>query len=390
MDAKDKILKAKVRLQKTSPFFAYLVMNLKITEKKEIGSMGVDNKGNCYYNSDFIDKITLEEVEGVLSHEVLHIVFEHLTRGRELESQELMNVACDMVINDLLVSNSVQLPRAKGKDAINLIPYNHSCVFMDIRVNNLNEKTAIQVYWELFKELESQGKIKYVGFDEHIRNGNETNEEIEKNKDKWKSVVGEASAFAKQKGDIPQGLNLVIDNLLNEKVDWKQLLYKYVTKTLPFDYTYARPSKKSVSCGVYMPSVLRESIEIVVSIDTSGSISKGELTEFMSEINGIAKSFNNLKMKLIVCDSEIKRVYNIGNGHDNEISKIEILGGGGTSHIPVYDYIKENLPNTRFIINFTDGYTDFPDNEEIKTLWVLNKNSCNDEHIPFGEIIRLD
>jgi len=391
MEAENKILKAKVRLQKTSPFFAYLVMNLKISEREEVGSMGVDSKGNCYYNADFVDKITLEELEGVLTHEVLHIVFEHLTRGRNLECQDLMNVACDMVINDLLVTNNIQLPRSKGKDAINLIPYNHSCEFMGVRVNNLNEKTAIQVYYELLKELENQGKIKYVGFDKHIfGEGKETKEETEANKEKWKRAVGEASAFARQKGDLPQGLSLVIDELLNEKVDWKQLLYKYITRTLPFDYTYSRPSKKSISCGVYMPSILRESVEIVVSIDTSGSISKKELTEFMTEINAIAKSFSNLNMKLIVCDSEIKKVYHIGNGHDTEISKIEIFGGGGTSHIPIYEYIKNELPNTKFVINFTDGYTDMPDSEEVKTLWVLCKNGCKDENIDWGEIVRLD
>ena len=95
-------------------------------------------------------------------------------------------------------------------------------------------------------------------------------------------------------------------------------------------------------------------------------------------------------MKLIVCDADIKDVYQIGNGSDEEISKLILRGGGGTSHIPVYEYIKQNLPNTQFIINFTDGYTNYPETEEVKTLWVLCEGSCNDDNLKWGEIIRLE
>jgi len=190
---------------------------------------------------------------------------------------------------------------------------------------------------------------------------------------------------------MPNGLGILVDKLLNEKVNWKTLLYKYLTKTIPHDYSYSRPSKRSFSTGVYMPIMRKESIEIVVSLDTSGSIQGKELQDFMSEINGIAKSFNNLSMKLIVCDSEIKDVYTIGNGHSEEIAKLRIRGGGGTSHKPIYDYVNKNLPNTRLLVNFTDGYTDLDElDESINTLWVICKNGIDGSNIPFGEVVKLD
>lgn len=393
----NKILKAKIRLQKDSPFFSFLVANLKISENKDIPTMAVDNKNNCFYNSDFVNEIELNELEGVLCHEVMHIVLEHLVRGAEVESHILMNVAQDMVINDLIVNNGFKLPRAKGENAVDLIPRGHSCKFMGVRVDNLDKKTAVQVYYELLKNIKTKD-IKYSGFDIHIissKNGDgkdknsQTNEEIQQGKEEWKRIVGGASALAREKGNVPQGLQLLIDDLLYERVDWKQLLYKYITRTLPFDYTYARPSKKSVSCGVYMPSVLRESIEIIVSIDTSGSINKDELTEFMTEIRAIENSFANINMKLIVCDWDIKNVYSIGSGQEDDIDNIILRGGGGTSHLPVYEFIRNELPSAQFLINFTDGYTEFPDEEEIKTLWVLNKDGCDERDIPFGEVIKL-
>jgi len=183
----------------------------------------------------------------------------------------------------------------------------------------------------------------------------------------------------------------LVEDLLHEKINWKQALYKYLTKTIPYDYTYNRPSRRSFATGFYMPMMKKENIEIVVSLDTSASISTKELTEFMSEINGIAKSFNNINMKLIVCDSEIKEVYVIGNGDSEQIAKLIINGGGGTSHKPVYDYIKENLPNTKLLVNFTDGYTNFEElDKSIHSLWVICKHGINEKNIPFGEVIKLN
>lgn len=386
MDAETLILKAKIRLQKNNPFFAYLVANLKFIRKDEVVTMAVDINGNCYYNSKFVDGLRLEEIECVITHEVLHIVFEHLIRGKHLESQELMNVACDMVINNMLVGNNFYLPNGS------IIPYNNSFTFMGVEIEKINKKTAIMIYQELLQKLKDKGKIKYVGLDEHIyseKGKDITNEQISKNKDNVKQMVGSASAFAKQRGDIPDGLKVFIEEFLDEKIDWKSLLYKHITAVLPFDYTYRRPSKRSIASGFYMPSILKESVEIVVSLDTSGSISKRELTEFMTEIRAILKSFRNIKMKLLVADSEIHNVYDLGNGDTDILKDLALNGGGGTSHKPIYNYIKQNIPNTRLVINFTDGYTSYPQEEEVKTIWALTSNSCDDENLRWGEIIRI-
>ncbi|KKN51472.1 hypothetical protein LCGC14_0622880, partial [marine sediment metagenome] len=191
-----------------------------------------------YYSPSFVEGLTNEEIEGVLCHEVMHIVLEHLIKMNESEIPELMNVAMDMCINDLLLENDFELPSCDGGA---LIPRCHSCEFMNITIDKINEKTAIQIYHELLKQIPKTKKPTYKGgFDKHIfdEKGKETNEAIAEAKDKWKDVLGEASAFARTKGNIPKGLELMIDDLLNEKVDWKTMLYKYITRTLPFDYTY--------------------------------------------------------------------------------------------------------------------------------------------------------
>jgi len=407
METSKKIIRAKVQLQNEKPFFAYLIMNMKFREEEQVSTIGVDKNGNCVYNPKFIDTLSEDELKGVLAHEVLHLVLEHLTRGDKLKHR-LYNISADLCINDILKTNGFELARG------GLIPDRyHEYDFQNsegktISISHIDEKTAEMVYAELLKHLkdddEATGKENNKRFDEHIdsdgegdgegdsEGGEPINKELSQGiKDKWKKAVSEASAYARQKGNMPEGLGIFVDSLLNEKVNWKQLLYKYLTRTIPFDYSYSRPSKRSFSTGVYMPIMRKEAIEIVVSLDTSGSIQKEELTAFMSEINGIARSFNNLSMKLIVCDSTIKDVYDVGNGDADELSKLKIRGGGGTSHKPIYDYVNENLPNTKLLVNFTDGYTDLDElDQTINTLWVLCKDGVSESRIPFGEVIKLN
>ena len=110
MEANKKLIRAKVQLQNEKPFFAYLIMNIKFKEMKEISTIGVDKNGNCFYNSKFIDEQDEETLKGILAHEVMHLVLEHLSRG-ELLKQKLHNIATDLCINDILITNGFELDR---------------------------------------------------------------------------------------------------------------------------------------------------------------------------------------------------------------------------------------------------------------------------------------
>jgi predicted metal-dependent peptidase len=158
--------------------------------------------------------------------------------------------------------------------------------------------------------------------------------------------------------------------------------------TIPFDYTWARPSKKSISCGVYLPSMLKEGLDIALHIDTSASIGVDDLRDSLSEIVGIKRSFSGVTLTVIICDCEIHEVVELNDYSDIDELLVKIKGGGGTSHVPVYDWIEENKPNTKLLISFTDGYTEFPkkDKEYIKTIWVMPTTS-GDIKVPFGETL---
>lgn len=140
-----------------------------------------------------------------------------------------------------------------------------------------------------------------------------------------------------------------------------------------------------------MPHIEKESADVIISIDTSASISRKELTAFLSELIAMSRQCHNLNMEIIVCDLEIHEIYPIKNGNISDIRAIKMKGGGGTSHIPVFEYCRKHKKAAKLLINFTDGFTAFPEKKSvnIETLWVLTKNSVAPEHIPFGRVIRL-
>jgi predicted metal-dependent peptidase len=425
---KELIIRAKSRMYKSSPFFAYIVLRMKVIEDKknkflpkQTNTMGIDYKGNLHYNPKWVKQLDETELIGVIAHEALHIALLHMLRGQG-KNRLVLNMANDLVVNDILLEDHFNLPEG------GLIPdrYNHSFTIpkLNITIEKINEKCSEEIYDELMKKLPKRFKRQYSK-ESGGNMGGLSKDELDKIKDalqtldhhiyivgkdkeregsvsgrlkttqaqNWKKIVANAVEFAKSRGKLPSGIARRVDDLLDSKINWKTKLYKYIIKQIPFDFTWSKPSKRSLSTGYYLPSVVRESVKIIAHIDTSGSISKDELKEFLSELLTIGNAFPNINIKLIICDAEIQETYDLNQNTIREIVKLPISGGGGTSHVPVYEYIEKEIPDAKVLVSFTDGYTEFPNHENgfrFDTLWVLTKNSVPANHIPFGEVIKLD
>jgi predicted metal-dependent peptidase len=398
MKANERITKAKIRIQERSPFFAYLVLHLRVKEAKEIQgqpipTMAIDKFGNMYYNPDFVDTLSDEECIAVVLHECLHCAFCHLDRLSK-RNPEIWNFSTDLVINDLLRANGFHLPKGCiGTDD------EHEVEIGGIKIQEVDRKTAEIIYDLLMSKAK---KVSYAGFDSHLntkdgegkgegKKGGKEGEGLSKGEvTDWTKVLCESVEYAKQRGNLPAGIERFVGELLNPKIAWKQMLNKYITNTMLSDFTYTRPSRRSVATGIYLPSMKREEINVVVAVDTSGSIGQAELTEFMSEIVGISKSFNNIKIVVIVCDAEITEVVECKNGHREDLEALQMKGGGGTAHQPVFSYISENLPDTKLLVGLTDGFSDIECCEEpnYPVLWVISEGGKTE--LPFGEVVRLE
>ena len=393
MDARRILTRAKVQTIRHSPFFAYLVLSLEEKEDEKIRRAGVNVKGELFYNPKFIESLYQKDesvVESLLVHEVMHLALQHPFR-LENRNLDLFNIACDIVINNLLVNEGYRLPQGT------IIPHNNKYEIKELgyTVRDIDKKTSEQIYSELVRVMKKHGKkgLSEEGekvLDEHIYSKKKIGKkEKEEWKKYWKRKFSEAITQGKIRGKLPAGLERYIDEILQEKLNWKAILWRFVTNELPYDYTWTRPSKKSISSGYYLPATVRENLETIVTVDTSGSIGKKELTEFVSEIIGIAKSFNNVKMRLITHDVEVHDDYEVTNGNIAKIKDLKLHGGGGTSHIPVFEYINKKYPHTRLVVSLTDGETEVPSVMTQKVLWVITEDGTDREVKGKGEIAWL-
>lgn len=468
METFDRILRAKIQLQKKRPFFGWILLNMEHTEDKKIPTMCINIKGKIRYNPDWVNTLTESQLEGVVEHEALHLVLEHLKRRilyltkSKVLSTKVWQLCEDVVVNDILVSNDQDLPEG-------IIPekdHTYTVMPFGIELADIDKKSVEYIYEELMKQMPKQpsqdqkqgskskqggggsgqepdqddeesddeeesdsdssggGQSKDdkdgdddddsdqgdesdeeqdegtdianqlpKGWDEHERADEEevTEEQQEDELKKWRKVFCEAVEYARSQGNVPLGVERLVDGLFKEKMNWRGLLYRFVSKQIPFDYSFERPAKKSYSLGVYLPSTTEEKVEVVVSLDTSGSITDKQLKEFVSEMIGIARCFNAVDMIVIVCDAEIHdEPLDLKNATpDSILEYLDLKGRGGTSHVPVFRWIAENRPRARLLIAFTDGATTFPDEDDvtIQTLWVLGGDHILEEEVPFGKAV---
>jgi predicted metal-dependent peptidase len=148
--------------------------------------------------------------------------------------------------------------------------------------------------------------------------------------------------------------------LLKPQIDWREVLREFVTTTCTgSDYsTWQRPNRRYVSAGVYMPSGISESIgELVVAIDTSGSIGQPELSRFLTEVKEICDTVHPDKVRLLywdtqVCGDEKYEMHEL----DDLVTSTKPKGGGGTMIECVPEYITKEGVKPQACIVLTDGY----------------------------------
>ncbi len=400
--------RARIQIQSKNSFFAYLSLYLKFREGKNLPESflaGVDIKGNFYYKPEEIEKLNNSEVEGLVVHEILHLSLLHFLRTGNRDPH-IFNLANDIVVNQLLKDNGFSLPSggiiSDGNNEVNV---------GGIIIKDCNKKTSEQVYSELEKQakkvkviLGKDGSGNGLRFDEHIEGDGEAKGKNGKGKGKplspselkeiekeWADRTQEALTVSKMRGDIPKGMERLVGELHKEKINWKALLNQYITQQIPYNHSYAKCHKKSICTGFYMPDMTKEKIDISIMIDLSGSIGKEEMTDFLSEICGIARAYQEkITMRIFSHDTECYDNGMVMNGNIEKIKTMEIKGGGGTSFSRPIEFLEEENVNPKCLIWLTDGYGDKIEKPNFPILWVLSDGGSDELLKDSGMVIKLE
>ena len=378
-EARLRIMAAKIIAQSRWPYLSTLIFSLRIVETEDLPTLAVDAGWRMYYNPTFVLQQIPEVLATMVLHEALHCVSKHSARfealGRENTSHEIWNLSGDANINQML--DDAKMPWGE---------------FDPVRYESL---AKYGVKGGMTTELTFFTMVKY--FEDNpsknpdhsdcggVTGGSARGYEIPKSdmdnpsiKNDQQDVIRDRVAqdvikHAREKGvgSVPGELLRWANELLNPQIDWKRELAGMMRSSLATvlgrkDYTYARPSRRQSSMAIHDPEFILPSMRkpapptIAIIIDTSGSVQDKEITEFLSEVDGIA-SANGIAQGITVipCDAQVGEIQKIRS--ISGIADIKLSGGGGTD-LRVGIAAAESLkPQPKIVIVLTDGYTPWPE-----------------------------
>ena len=317
------------------------------------------------YGREFVKQLNDAELRFLVLHEVYHKLFKHLTTWRHLYDQDahLANMANDYVINLKIVDDNKD-GFATMTGALENGCYDPKYAGMD----------SAQVYNLLRDDQDGdgggQGNDDGDGGSGSLPNGQQPFDEHdwdgaqELTADEQRDLAREIDEAIRQgalvAGKMGSGGDRDLAELLQPQVDWREALREFVQNTCTgSDYsTYRRPNRRYLSSGMYMPSGITEQVgELIVAIDTSGSIGQRELSAFLSEVKEICDTVHPEKVRLMYWDTRICRdeTYDASD-LDTLVQSTKPAGGGGTDVDCVTDYIRDNNINAQACIVLTDGH----------------------------------
>ena len=399
MDAiQEKLITARVGLLLKAPFFGNMATRMQIIDATDWCPTAATNGRNFYYNRDFVNKLSVKKLEFLFGHEILHCVFDHFGRVGSRD-RRLSNIAQDYAVNQILVDERV----GQKIDEVQI------CYDSKYR-----GKAWEEIYDELYEKAEKismEELLEALGdtLDEHINEDGDgegdgqgsgdkegksgkprfSKEEAQAIRDEIKQAMIQSAAAAGA-GNVPMGVQRLIKDLTEPKMNWRELIRMNIQSIIRNDYSFARPSRKAMHSGAILPGMKNdETIDVAIAIDMSGSIGIEDATVFLSEVKGIMDQYQDYAIDIWCFDTEIYAHERITHDNGDDLLSYEPKGGGGTDFEANWEYMKSIALQPKKFIMFTDGYpgSTWGDPDYADTLFIVKGS---DNIAPFGQTVVYD
>ena len=374
------IKRAKEHLILYNPFFAYLALQVEFIEDADVGTSSID--GIVFrYDKEWLESLDVRKCAGLIAHGMCHVLLLHPLRA-EGKNIERWNRASDYAVNSILKKAGIEL--------IN-----------ELYLSEYNGLDTEQIY-DLLKD-EDEGEEEGGGF-AGFNDGNAF--KSEDGSDACKVVLpdmvntpaSEVESIMTQKimdaatqsESCGEGLSDAIKEIISEikepKKDWREILHKFTAEIARNDYDWERPDPVYAQNNIYIPGLHNEEIGgVVFAIDTSSSVNKDLLQEFLSELKEAVSQMTE-EVTVIHCDTQVRKVEQV---QSEEVDKIQPEGRGGTSFLPVFERIEVDDMNPKALIYFTDGQCyDTLIEPDYPVIWCIYENPSFVAQ--FGESIIVD
>lgn len=396
------IVAARVSLLFNQPFFGNLATRMELVDATKWCKTAATDGRKLYYNREFIKSLTPDELLFLIGHEVMHCVYDHLGRKGSRE-HKLWNMANDYIVNYTLVKEKLgDMPKG------GLYDDKYTDEMTSEEVYRLLEQNQAKFQMTLDEHLEMDGSDGDDGDGDGqggqqitvtVQGGPDgppklTEEDKQKIRNEIKAAVINA-AQAVGAGKVPAGVKRLIDAFTNPVMDWRTLLEMHIQSSIKDDYTFNRPSKRSWGVGggasVILPgSNFKDTVDVAVCIDTSGSMTDQMLRDFLSETKGIMETFDEFKLTLWTFDTQVYNPKVFTPNNIDEIMDYEPAGGGGTMFECNWEFMRDpagagfadvegigdSIEPKKFVM-FTDGYPcgTWGEEDYCDTLFVVHGNT---------------
>jgi len=397
MTYQDKLTKAKAKLMLEHPYFGTVASSIPLEKNNEILTFTSDGL-KMRYNSEYLDKLSVEEVEFVMANGAMHAVLKHHERlnGR---TKWLWQTATDYVVNAMLVKNGMQLPEYAYFEEkfdgmyVEEVYEMLRAEMMDNSDHSMEQETEqvtdsdetgvenLHMQKEHTPDMHAQETLEEENADEEEEES--ASPDIDELTEEMKERLEQIFQKSKRQGNLPKDLDILVPEYFSHKVDWREFLYGYIASHAKTSYTFTPPNMKFLYRGIYLPSMSSDLLRVIVAVDTSGSVDESLLSTFLGEISAMMQQYPNYEIDLITADAKIQSVKTFLPG---EPLVYAVSGGGGTDFRPVFEYIDRHIDYPTLLIYFTDGDGTYPTEEvSYDVLWVMPE----EREVPFGEVVTL-
>ncbi|MGB5253033.1 MAG: VWA-like domain-containing protein [Sedimenticolaceae bacterium] len=440
-----KLTAARARLILDRPFLGALVLRLPIAaaDPSWCPTTATDAR-KFYYNPQYIDALSMAQTQFMLAHEALHCALSHFAR-RQHRVQRRWDLACDYAINPLLLDDGLTpppnchvMPDYLGMTAEEIYPLideNDDSDTIDQHLFDQDnqsgggqqgkapdqpdnarqqsgkgggdtqrdddrdqhgdkplDRQSDQRDGEGARPIEADTSRAEQAPHEDDREGRGeptppplSNEERQTLEVQWQQRLAGAAQQAIQAGKMGGSMARLVDHLLQPRLPWRMLLARYMTAMARDDFSYTRPSRREGDA--ILPSLKSSQVEIVVAIDTSGSIRENEMDEFLSEVSAL-KGQMRARVTLLACDSSLSADAPwVFEPWDEFRCPTRIHGGGGTDFRPVFEWLDQHGQRPELVVYFTDAQGRFPQYEpNYPVIWLVKGK----ENVPWGQRIQLN
>jgi len=389
----------RMQMLECHPFWGHLLLQMRLVPAPDLDALAAtDCVRHIWYNPLHTRSLTLSQLGFLLAHEVGHSLFETLERARG-RNPYLWNCATDYAINRV-----VSLIRKPGEPHASMYepPSGRHPALGDLRPlmdRRFDGLIAEAIYERLVSEITAAiervtihlagvdvtGVVPHGGFDVHLPlDLSEADQHVLRER---LGLAVNAWRESAKRGDVPAGLERVVDQWGKPHVPWQRVLHRYVGEaTTPDDFSLSRPNRRWLAEGFLVPGVVpRDEHDLIVAVDTSGSMSTAALAAIGAELASLAAIEPNVTV--LVGDAAVNQVVPARDLR-TFLGGLRLRGGGGTDHRPVFAWIESARRRPDVFIGLTDLHSAFPDRApRFPVLWVVPKDHGR---APWGRVVEME